>query len=85
MLTWDPPPVHERNGIITTYTITQVVSGNSSTFTTTDLMLVVDNLRPFTSYTFDVAASTVIGRGPSTAAATEMTPEAGKLLLLPKI
>ena len=79
ILTWEPPLIHERNGIITTYTITQVVAGNVTVFTTTALMLQVDDLRPFTSYTYDVAASTAIGRGPSTPATSEMTPEDGRL------
>lgn len=77
LLTWDPPPVHESNGIITSYTITQVVAGSTSTLTTTELMLRVTNLRPFTSYTFDIAASTTVGLGPRTAPVTENTPEAG--------
>lgn len=77
LLTWDPPPIHERNGIITSYTITHVVAGNSSTLTTADQMLLVTNLRPFTPYTFEIAASTSIGLGPRTSPLTENTPEAG--------
>lgn len=78
VLTWDPPPIHERNGIITTYTITQVGAGNTSTLTTSALMLTVDNLRPFTSYTFDIAASTAIGRGPMSVNRTVMTFQDGR-------
>ena len=77
ILTWDPPPIHERNGIIITYTINQVVAGNISTLNTTALMITINNLRPFTSYSFDVAALTSVGRGPSTAAITETTLEDG--------
>ncbi len=50
-LTWDPPPIHERNGIITTYTINRVLAGTSSTHTTTALTMTFNNLRPFTTYT----------------------------------
>ena len=79
-LTWNPPPIHEHNGVITSYTITQVkdVSGNSSTDTTTDLMLTAENLRPFTCYTFNVAASTSVGTGPLHPDVPVCTPEAGK-------
>ena len=46
-------------------------------FTTADVMILVDNLRPFTSYTFTIAASTVVGLGPLSTAITETTPEDG--------
>lgn len=77
LLTWNPPPVHERNGIIIDYTITQVVAGITSTLTTTDQMLLVMDLQPFTSYTFNIAASTSIGLGPRGPTESETTPEAG--------
>lgn len=77
LLTWSPPYTHERNGVITSYTITQVTAGNLATHTTPDLILVLTNLRPFTSYTFDIAASTSVGGGPLRSAVTAVTPEAG--------
>lgn len=82
MLIWAPPPIHERNGIITSYTITQVTAGNSITYTTTDLMLLVTQLRPFTSYTFDIAASTRVGRGPLHSPMVVTTLEDGMLILI---
>ena len=78
LLTWDPPPITQRNGIITSYSITQVVAGVSSTLSTTEQTLLVTSLRPFTSYTFEIAASTSVGLGPRTSPITENTPEAGK-------
>ena len=38
----------------------------------------VSNLRPFTTYTCSVAASTSIGQGPPTATVLQTTPEDGK-------
>ena len=78
MLVWDAPPPHQQNGVITGYTITQRVAGNVSTLTSRDSMLLVDGLRPFTSYTFEVAASTSVGLGPATAPLVVQTQQAGK-------
>ena len=76
-LSWQLPFIHERNGIITGYTITQISGGNSSSFTTTQLTHLVTNLRPFTSYDFDIYASTSVGDGPAASSQTVTTPEAG--------
>ncbi len=77
-LTWDPPLLHERNGVITNYTITLNSDGNVATFVTTDTMFTVANLHPFNSYTFSVSASTSVGSGPMSGAVTETTLEDGK-------
>ena len=78
---WTPPRFHEQNGIIISYTINLLSGGNSSTFTTPDEVLMLGSLKPFTSYTLDIAASTLVGSGPSTAAITVTTPEDGKLVI----
>ena len=77
VMTWDPPHIHQQNGIIISYSITLMSGKNTSTFTTPDEMLTLEGLRPFTSYTLDVSASTSIGPGPSTTALTVITPEDG--------
>ena len=79
---WDPPATHLSNGLITSYTVTQVSAGTTSTsLTTTDLMLTVTGLRPFTSYSFTVTASTSVGSGPASPSEPIMTPEDGMDLL----
>ena len=66
-LSWGPPPPQERNGIIRQYLITVEPSGGEpSSFTTTATSsYTVSALRPFTVYSFSVAAVT-IGPGPLT-------------------
>ena len=78
VLIWEAPLIYERNGIIISYTVTLVSGGNSSTFVTSDEMLTLGRLRPFTSYMLTVSASTSVGSGPSTVTITVTTPEDGK-------
>ena len=80
MLAWDTPLLHQQNGVIIGYTITQRVAGNVTTLTSRDSMLLVDGLRPFTSYSFEVAASTGVGLGPATAPLPVQTQQAGKYI-----
>ena len=81
-VTWQPPPMEERNGIIRSYTITYLptsntfalpivesVQGNLTSFTASDL-------EPFTNYTFKVMAVT-ISPGPASSVVVQ-TNEAGK-------
>lgn len=77
ILTWNPPLIHERNGLITTYTITFTSEGNTNIFTARDPSLTLHNLRPFTEYTFNVSASTRVGSGPVSGAFTGSTLEDG--------
>lgn len=76
-LSWDPPLLHERNGVITSYTITLTSDGNATTFTARDTVFTIFDLRPFTSYTFNISASTRVGSGPVSGAVTETTLEDG--------
>ena len=55
-----------------------IFDGNISVFTTSDNYWNVNGLRPFSSYTFRVAASTSIGTGLFSTNVTVTTPEDGK-------
>ena len=56
-----------------------MIAGNFSTHATSNLMLEVAELRPFSSYTFTITASTSIGEGPPTAGTTAVTLEDGMI------
>ena len=68
-LSWDPPPVDQRNGIITRYLIQYLLAHNSSvkdsalSSPATD-SLVITGLSPDTAYSFSVAALTSGRQGP---------------------
>ena len=65
-ITWSPPPVGSRNGIITSYTIRySLVGGSSSTRTTPNNATTfnLDQLNPGETYAVAVAASTRPGTG----------------------
>ena len=66
-LEWQPPLSYQQNGIITTYTVQITQLGESlSTVTTTGLRITISSLLPNSLYSFMVAASTAVGRGPYT-------------------
>ena len=80
-LSWISVPIEKRSGVITGYKI-QVVGPDSPreiTVLNADTTTVaVSNLRPFTSYTFNVSAMTKAGTGPA-ASVSSKTPEAGEI------
>lgn len=82
-LTWEPPFEENRNGIIVSYTVSIVAAddgGTSLELTATGTTsIVAADLRPFTTYTCSVAASTSVGVGPSTPSVLLTTPEDGEL------
>lgn len=82
-LTWDPPPVQDRNGIILMYTIFIVTEdGVTMEITVTDTSAnIVNGIRPFSTYTISISASTRLGQGPLTAPIFLTTPEDGELLV----
>ena len=82
-LTWDPPPLLERHGIIREYQInlTERETGTLTTYTTSSTFIEVSLLHPFYNYSWVVTAIT-IGEGPYTASSAVMTLEDGKLRLL---
>lgn len=65
-LTWDPPPTEDHNGIITGYIVEVFDVENSQTNEeeTSETSITRSGLKPGQTYTFAVAAMTVIGRGP---------------------
>ena len=79
-LTWEPPFEENRNGLIITYTVFIVADdGTSLELTAAGTSVVATNLRPFTTYTCSVVASTSVGRGPTTPTFLLTTPEDGEL------
>lgn len=79
-LTWEPPFEENRNGLIISYTVFIVADdGTSLELMATGTSIVATNLRPFTTYTCSVAASTSVGRGPSTPTFLFTTPEDGEI------
>ena len=80
LLTWDPPPLSHRNGIITEYNITfiEVGSSNVRLFTTTTNKFNVSMLSPYTLYNFAVSAITSVGMGPLSNYTTLQTLQDGK-------
>ncbi|KAG7272522.1 hypothetical protein CRUP_006811 [Coryphaenoides rupestris] len=65
-LSWDPPPVAERNGRIVRYLVVyrDINSQHNTTNTTTDTRMTVHSLRPDTTYDIRVRAFTGKGSGP---------------------
>ena len=82
-LSWKPPVVEERNGIIIRYYY-NCSSDNITTAieSTTGLTAVVRGLKPFTNYTCSVRPATVAGNGTMTASNTMTTAEDGEYSLL---
>ena len=65
-LSWRPPLPEESNGIIRQYIIyAETLFGDMFSTTTTSRNFTVSSLKPFTTYSFSVAAIT-IGAGPAT-------------------
>lgn len=80
LLMWDPPALQHRNGIITGYVmnITALSTGEILQVFTSDGNYTVDSLKPFTAYSFIIAASTSVGIGPFSTDLTIQTLEDGK-------
>ena len=61
-ITWDPPAVDDRNGIITDYNVSYFPVGNPSAIqqlsTEETFLVVTDGITPDTEYNFTVAAIT---------------------------
>lgn len=79
ILTWDPPLLQNRNGIITGYiiNITALDTGEISQFITPDRNLMLNSLTPFSTYAFIIAARTSVGAGPFSTDITIQTFEDG--------
>ena len=77
-LSWQPPPLEDRNGLIRLYYVfvTELESGRSFTLNSTATNYRVQNLHPFYTYNFSVAAVTVAA-GSISDNITVQTSEAG--------
>lgn len=65
-LSWDPPPLAERNGKIVKYTVVfrNINSQNNDTNSTSETQMTVQGLQPDTTYDIKVQAFTSKGGGP---------------------
>ena len=79
ILSWSPPPLAERNGIIVEYriNITEVDTGNVLSLVTYSTFVIVEFLHPFYTYASIVSAVTV-DEGPFSEVFIVTTPEDGK-------
>ena len=80
LITWQPPPLDDQNGIIITYVINISLEVNDTVpqqYITSFLNVTVAGLHPFSTYVVAVAAQTGVGRGPFSGF-TIHTPEDGK-------
>lgn len=78
---WHPPIYDHQNGKILYYTVVLILSTGSHpthSITTNSTKIQLPHLRPFSEYSFSVAASTGVGSGPFIEPVTINTPEAGK-------
>jgi len=78
-MSWLPPAISSRNGIIQRYiiNITELNTGSSFHFDTTELLLTTNDLHPFYQYSIIVAAETV-GVGPFSSPVFIELPEDGR-------
>ena len=78
MIIWNPPPPVYQNGFINGYQLLITdVNGINSTATTTHTSYTAVGLKINTLYNFEVAATTVIGYGPSSDPVSNQTFEDG--------
>lgn len=63
LLSWDPPV--KPNGAIISYDLTLQGPSENSSFVTSDNYVILEELSPFTLYSFFTAARTIKGLGPS--------------------
>ncbi|XP_019848636.1 PREDICTED: phosphatidylinositol phosphatase PTPRQ-like [Amphimedon queenslandica] len=77
LLTWDPPPNDQMNGVIISYVINVVILETRENFTlySNTTSLFVDGLRPFRTFECIIAAVTNVGVGPYSAIFTLSTPQ----------
>ena len=84
-VTWAPPAVADRNGVITAYLVqlVEVPTGELLNFTQTmdRLEIVITALHPHYDYECSVAASTSVGDGPYSQPITETTLQDGRPLM----
>ena len=80
LISWQPPPLNDRNGIISIYVVNVSLEVNDTMpkqYITSSLNVTLVGLNPFSTYVVAVAAETSVGRGPFSVF-TIYTPEDGK-------
>ena len=85
LVTWDPVPEIDRNGIITQYevefsqsTFNETSTSNLTTTNGSQLMVELEGLEENVEYSVRVRAYTSVGPGPFSAAVVSRTPEDGE-------
>ena len=85
LVTWDPVPEIDRNGIITQYevefsqsTFNETSTSNLTTINGPQLMVELEGLEENVEYSVRVRAYTSVGPGPFSAAVVSRTPEDGE-------
>ena len=79
-VSWSPPLDEQQNGIITNYVInvTEDATGEIFQESTSNTSHTIDNnLRPYYTYTFEIAAETSVGLGPFSSGISITTHEYG--------
>lgn len=81
LLTWEPPPPEDQNGIILEYRINVTVSETGSRFQLTSdvASLRVSDLHPYYTYLCIITAVTIVGPGPFSQVFTVQMPQDGQL------
>ncbi len=82
LLSWDPPQPEDKNGRIVRYAIdvTRKNTGQNFQLFTTQTSFNIENLVPYTVYTFMIAASTNAGSGPFSTTYTVTTIEDSRFI-----
>ena len=83
MVSWQPPPLIDQNGLLTSYLILYTRVGSSNLMTrnaTNGTELTLSGLIPFTNYSVEVAARSVNGTGPVTNPVIQISGEDGKCI-----
>ena len=85
MVTWDPVPEIDRNGIITQYevefnqsTFNEISTSNLTTTNGSQLMVELEGLEEYVEYSVRVRAYTSVGPGPFSVAVMNRTLEDGE-------
>ena len=86
LVTWDPVPEIDRNGIIIQYqvefnqsTFNEISSSNLTTTDGLELMVELDGLEEYVNYSIRVRAYTSVGPGPFSVAVVNRTLEDGEI------
>ena len=83
MVSWQPPPLIDQNGPLTSYLILYSRVGSNISMTETisnGTEYVISGLIAFSNYSVEVAARTINGTGPSSNSVIEISGEDGKCM-----